>query len=305
MKVLDIKGSESEAKAKCSQLDKTSTLITIGSLNEQKFIEKLVQKHNTLSDRVWIGLEWNDNTFKWMDGSDVSYENWDENAVKNGNNKCVQMSISNSNLGKWTDDECTRKYLIACQKKQVNNNDLEKDLNNHTKIIESQQSRLNSLEVKFEQHKIEENRIIENQQSQLTRIDQTSQIPIGFLYTQLPEQSSPQQLWPSLQWTEVTQQYAGLFFRAKGGESLPFGQTQTSNQSWISDINFYNVHFYSFDTKPHYEGWTYNRIKQGDWTNLQHIQGPLTAAFNEFNIYTTDGEVRPKNTAIKIWKRIK
>ena len=65
-------------------------------------------------------------------------------------------------------------------------------------------------------------------------------IPIGFLYTQFPEQSSPQQLWPSLQWTEVTQQYAGLFFRAEGSGSLPFGQTQPSNQSWISDIWTYS-----------------------------------------------------------------
>jgi hypothetical protein len=44
-------------------------------------------------------------------------------------------------------------------------------------------------------------------------------IPIGFLYTQLPNQTSPVELWPNMKWTEVTQQYFGLFFRAEGGHS--------------------------------------------------------------------------------------
>ena len=51
------------------------------------------------------------------------------------------MAIVGSEVGKWSDDECSRKYLMACQKKQANNNNLEKQLSNHAKIIESQQSR--------------------------------------------------------------------------------------------------------------------------------------------------------------------
>ena len=172
---MDTKGSVDEGKVECSKLDMSSTLITIGSLNEQKFIEKLVQKYNTLSDRVWIGLEWNDNSFKWMDGSDNKYENWDKNAVKNGNNKCVQMSSSNFGLGKWTDDDCARKYLVVCQKRQSSKTVMLQQIYNLTKIVEHL-----SLEV----------------------------IPIGFLYTQLRQQPSPQNLWPSLQWIDVTQQYS-------------------------------------------------------------------------------------------------
>ena len=42
----------------------------------------------------------------------------------------------------------------------------------------------------------------------------------------------------SLQWTEVTKQYAGLFFRAEGSGSLPFGQTQPAKQSWITEISY-------------------------------------------------------------------
>ena len=250
-------------------MDESSTLITIGSLNEQKFIEKLVQKYNTLSDRVWIGLEWNDNTFKWMDGSNGSYENWDENADKNGNNKCVQMAINGVSFGKLSDDDCNRKYLTVCQKKQSSKTVFQYQLNNLTKIVEKL-----SLEV----------------------------IPIGFLYTQLPDQSSPQQLWPSLQWTEVTQQYAGLFFRAEGSGSLPFGQTQPSNQSWISDI-------WSWSQNAYKENGNYELdigLKEGEWTRFYPgSKFPNWPMFYSLRFYTTSAEVRPKNTAIKIWKRVK
>ena len=63
---------------------------------------------------------------------------------------------------------------------------------------------------------------------------QGSLIPMGFLYTQLPEQSTPQELWPDMVWAEVTQKYAGLFFRAEGKNSEPFGKIQQANQSLIS-----------------------------------------------------------------------
>ena len=340
---MERKGSANETKRNCSELDESSTLITIESLNEQKFIEKLVQKYNTLSDRVWIGLEWNDNTFKWMDGSDVSYENWDENAVKNGINKCVQMSISNSDLGNWTDDVCTRKYLMACQKKQASKNNMQKDLSNLTRIIGSHQSRLESLEagkLKLDQDIISENNIIESHGSRLDSLDsdrnsmkadrsslkdssmpsqnnfqidlnnhqsrlrsiEKAIIPIGFLYTQLPNQSSPQQLWPSLQWTEVTQQYAGLFFRAEGSGSLPFGQTQPSNQSWIS-----NIWTWSNNADNENGGYPLDiGLKEGEWTKLYPgSKFQYRPMFYYLKFYTTSAEVRPKNTAIKIWKRVK
>ena len=277
---MDEKGSVNETKRNCSEFDESSTLITIGSLNEQKFIEKLVKKYNTLSDRVWIGLEWSDNTFKWMDGSDNKYDNWDENTVKNGNNKCIQMSIIGSEFGKWTDDDCSRKYLMACQKKLANKNNLEKDLTNHTKIIESQQSRLDKLE--------------------------KSSIPIGFLYTQFPSMSSPRRLWPSLQWTEVTYQYAGLFFRAVGRGSLPFGQTQQADQSSITYIETddgITTERKSFFGCEIWKGNSRKNVPLDDWAAYK-CEGNKITKFNIQDFYTTRAEVRPKNTAIKIWKRI-
>ena len=269
-RVLDRKGSVDEAKGNCSELDERSTLITIESLNEQKFIENLVQKHNTLLDRVWIGLEWNDNTFKWMDGSDVKYENRGEysNYFRNKDmrvNRCFQMSTIGKNLGKWSDDYCGENYLMACQKKQASPSNFQIDLY-------SQKSRLEFIE--------------------------QSTIPIGFLYTQFPSQSSPQQLWPSLQWTEVTQSYAGLFFRAEGGNSSSYGQLQLASSpglsriyqekdpnGWFANDNIIDVE----QVKP-----TVN-LGTGMWINSND---KLSLSF-----LVSNEEVRPINKAIKIWKR--
>lgn len=115
-KVLNTKGTEAEAKAKCSQLD-NSTLITIDSEDEQNYLNEHLKSFRNVSDNVWIGLEYVSNSFEWMDGTDYKYQNWGENAIINGNNKCAQMSLTESELGKWTDDDCSRKHLIVCQKK--------------------------------------------------------------------------------------------------------------------------------------------------------------------------------------------
>ena len=286
---MDKIGSQEEAKGNCSELDESSTLITIESLNEQNFIQKSVQKHNTLSDRVWIGLEWSDNTFKWMDGSEYYYNNVGEysNYFRTNRlqiNRCFQMSINGTNLGKWHDDFCGENYLMACQKKQASINNFQIDLFNQNKIIESQQTRL-------DRDMFLQNQVIDKQQDQINSL-----IPLGFIYTQLPDQSSPHVLWPNMKWTEVTQSYAGLFFRAEGNESLPFGQTQQANQSIISNY-WCDSHKAAGDiagTKLSVE------IKEG-WTSI--YPQPHPAYCGELRLFSTHGDVRPRNTAVKIWKR--
>src|SRR5689334_18333966 len=54
-------------------------------------------------------------------------------------------------------------------------------------------------------------------------------VPIGFIYTQLPGQSEPKDIWLNMVWSDVTPDYDGLFFRAQGGKSLSFGQVQNEN----------------------------------------------------------------------------
>ena len=49
-------------------------------------------------------------------------------------------------------------------------------------------------------------------------------------------QSSPDVLWPNMKWTEVTQSYAGLFFRAEGGNSSSYGQLQLASAPHLAQV---------------------------------------------------------------------
>ena len=127
-----------------------------------------------------------------------------------------------------------------------------------------------------------------------------SSIPLGFLYTQFPNQSKPEDLWPNTKWSEMTSQYSGLFFRAEGGESEPFGRIQQANQSWISNIHYKGYEYSSFKGLHNLDQMT--SLNQNQWVDIQP-SGYTTSVYN-FKFYTTGGEVRPKNAAIKIWKPI-
>ena len=142
-KVLGIRGTEAVAKNKCSQLDSSSTLITIASKSEQDYLSEHLQKYQSTSDGVWIGLELVNNVFEWVDRNNVVYENWGQNAIKDGKNKCTRMSLTNSELGKWTDDDCERMYLIVCQKLQSTKTVLAQLIQNFTKHIDRLDSTIN------------------------------------------------------------------------------------------------------------------------------------------------------------------
>ena len=146
--------------------------------------------------------------------------------------------------------------------------------------------------------------IIERQQNIIDKLSkklevmEETTVPIGFLYTQLPNQSSPEQLWPNMEWTEVTHQYSGLFFRAEGSGSESFGQIQQANQSWISNINTLDYEFDFSAVNGHYGDQENYDLKLNSWTSIRP-----NGVQDEIFIYTTAGEMRPRNTAIKIWKR--
>ena len=317
-----------EAKTQCKALD--STLITIASGTEQKFLSSYLVKHRNVSGNVWIGLEYNNGKFSWMDGTIFHYQNWDENSVKDGNNKCVDMFINDSDLGQWMDDNCNKKYLIACQKKQATKTILSEEVKNLTNVIEKQQNEIKSHQSSIERQQNElknQQSLIEKQQNQLTNqqtqinsqknelqnakkdiVNQQNQfniqqqeieslIPIGFLYTQLPEQSSPQQLWPSLQWTEVTQSYAGLFFRAAGGSASSYGSLQSASSPHLTQIiQHANDHGFQIGNYR-------NHLEQGIETKRFYTGSSAMGSYYSLSFKISNDEVRPINKAIRIWKR--
>lgn len=125
-------------------------------------------------------------------------------------------------------------------------------------------------------------------------------VPIGFVYVQLSGQSEPSRLWPEIQWDNISSTYAGLFFRVIGGGSDTFGATQNENAPRISEIK--NVH----GMGNHNITVTAN----GDWSSplwtgsdLGCVR-PIYPCYWSTHFKQSAGEVRPRNQAVRIWKRI-
>ncbi len=128
-------------------------------------------------------------------------------------------------------------------------------------------------------------------------------VPIGFIYVQYPNQTVPEILWPNTSWTDISSNFAGLFFRALGGGAASFGDTQGENNPRVSQVssNFpwkvdakcdKNVNLNPGSSQCLRVGY----FKGGDTT--------YQTAVSELNLYSSSGEVRPRNTAVRIWKRI-
>ena len=125
-------------------------------------------------------------------------------------------------------------------------------------------------------------------------------IPIGFIYTQLPNQSSPVDIWPNTNWTDITEEYSGLFFRAEGKGSQPFGQIQQQNYSRISGITA-SGQMGKVIINDKLKNTILNlTVSEGQWNT---IDIPYEALF-KLSIYQTTGNNVPDNAAFRIWKRI-
>src|SRR5262249_5275584 len=107
---------------------------------------------------------------------------------------CAMGNYIENNLGEWIHAMCDGIALAICQKKQI------VSLGVSEKVILH-------LESKIKQGQMEINKLI----------------PIGFIYAELPLQSEPSVLWPTMKWTEVTKIYAGYFFRAEGPSTAMLG----------------------------------------------------------------------------------
>lgn len=142
--------------------------------------------------------------------------------------------------------------------------------------------------------------------------------PIGEIYVQYPNQNPPLEVYGRGNWEDISSQYAGLFFRAEGGNSLPF-------QGGVQDDKIRSINaqvrvvtevesadacgaFIITNKNIQLEG----GIEKG--SNFIRNWGIVTFDFNA-NINNNsavngmighaDGpEIRPINTTIRIWKRI-
>ncbi|XP_037036061.1 uncharacterized protein LOC119074162 [Bradysia coprophila] len=125
---------------------------------------------------------------------------------------------------------------------------------------------------------------------------QNNPVPIGFIYVQLRNQSEPGALWVNTTWQEITSQYAGLFFRAVGEGSAAFGVTQLENSPRLTDVGTARLPGFvnQIPIQP-----------TGSWSVSLPVGEPNPSASVHFGLSfaVRSGEVRPRNTAMRIWIR--
>lgn len=134
-------------------------------------------------------------------------------------------------------------------------------------------------------------------------------LPVGFVYWQLPGQKAPGEFLAG-NWVDITSQYAGLFFRAAGGDGLSFSEDSINIQSeglpnikgYAGTANqdggyfnrfsgcFYGSESFVSSLRDQGNNYTYSKVVNMD-------------ASKSSSIYGNSSHVTPINTSIKIWVR--
>jgi hypothetical protein len=117
--------------------------------------------------------------------------------------------------------------------------------------------------------------------------------PIGFIYVQLPNEKSPTEIWPWMTWKDITSAYAGLFFRAEGGGSEKFGNVQGDDSPRLISVK---------DDVTECKRSVQN-IVPGTWSSPIASGKDGCDSILGLQFLLSSVEVRPRNMAIRVWKR--
>lgn len=121
--------------------------------------------------------------------------------------------------------------------------------------------------------------------------------PVGFIYAQLPKEKSPEEIWSWMTWEDISLEYESVFFRVDGRNSAPFGTVQEQASPRIAHVKYIGVGemYYDIDIYPN------NELSEYIVTQMR-TSGTI-ASFGGIAFNQTAEEVRPRNMAIRIWKR--
>jgi len=160
--------------------------------------------------------------------------------------------------------------------------------------------------------------------------------PIGATYMQLPGKLDPGNLWPSTTWSNISESFAGAFFRAEGGFASAFNaglQTDQNKSHGHTSGNDNTDHAHPGTTGGHSATHTHQQNVSAnvgssvrrDYVSDEHAaaypQGVDTLGANSDHVhsFTTGGrsayhqhvinadggtEARPRNYTVRIWERI-
>ncbi|XP_068569371.1 C-type mannose receptor 2-like [Cebidichthys violaceus] len=87
------------------------TDLVSGQLNDSEFKTKIKSGEN---EDFWIGLF--RDTWRWSDGSNLSFRSWDPMQFQNEDGKKCAMTMSN---GKWSSDNCNKTKPFFCYDNEV------------------------------------------------------------------------------------------------------------------------------------------------------------------------------------------
>ena len=107
---------------------------------------------------------------------------------------------------------------------------------------------------------------------------------------------APKSLWPKYNWLDISGQYSGLFFRVLGGKAAPFLKIQEESSPRFNGFKSYGIHGVAHEELKEHEMKT-----DGKWSDDKS-----SVNVNGFPVSFRVGsdEVRPRNTAVRVWKRI-
>lgn len=131
-------------------------------------------------------------------------------------------------------------------------------------------------------------------------------MPVGFIYIQLRGQSTPDELFGSSgKWQDISNTYAGEFFRAVGGNSGNFGNTQAEG---LPNITGSSGGIYLAQYKSDIGTGALRQIDggvgMGDAAVIIHSPIITFNASLSNSIYGASSHVTPYNSAVRIWKKI-
>ncbi len=250
-------------------------------------MENYLFKKMTIVDNIWLNAKSDSShVFHWSDGRLLTFTNWAPGnpKVNYTTEICLQMDANALVRGKWANEPCAKKNLVVCERKQGWN-------------LEKIQSLIEKLQ--------ETN---EKQQEEIERL-KANPVPLGFIYVQLSNQKSPQEVWSSeLKWTDISSTYDSAFFRVLGSKTAPFRKVQEEFAPYIDEIKFDECKgAHCFNANTDLNLWSVKTLHTGGWSphvmsaSLERGTGEWYKGLMQF--HTAGGEIRPKNTAIKVWRR--
>ncbi len=261
--------SFADAEKTCAAAADGAKLISIHSPDEQSFFNNFLYTKKHVVDNLWLSghlVTGGSNVFQWKDDSNLTFTNWASGNPKNNpSDICVQMQAEEELRGKWSNEPCTKKNLVVCEKKQTWSNAKMQE------IIET---------------------MLRNP------------VPLGFIYVQLPKENSPLEIWPWMSWTDISPSFNGVFFRVASGNAASFGTVQEDFSPYIDEIK----HNFGSSINPSSSETDDAKIsRNGGWTGdvLAAVlkEGSGSYYHGYLNFHTATGEVRPRNMAVKVWKR--